>query len=331
MWFEKLTGFEEESPEQVRANLTVADGIMTSKVNGQSFRCGILETLSLGELRAIAPSLNTFHDKISVSEIIGDVKELHQDENNSGALFQVASQFNLLEMLSPNGTPEEGVGIYEYDGTQGPACAVACGAGTIYRNYFAKHNGQIGQTSGNQIDCLQGIGNVLGNIDSRLWKMQNGYALANRGGLLDIAEQIQNMNEAEYNALMSELRIGIQWDTQVTFDNCKHTLTQAYCSALPVSYSEIPSYLWTDFAKLILNATYEATLYTGLLNYQKTGNNKVFLTLVGGGAFGNEDEWIISAIKSAIDKFSKMPLDIQLVSYRKSKAVVRELVDSFLI
>ena len=129
MWFEKLTGFEEESHEQVRANLTVADGLMTSKVNGQSFRYGILEMLSLGELRAMTPSLNTFHDKILVSEIIGEVQKLHQDENNSGALFQVASQFNLLEMLSPNRTPEEGVGIYEYDGTQGPACAVACGAG----------------------------------------------------------------------------------------------------------------------------------------------------------------------------------------------------------
>ncbi|MCK5683507.1 hypothetical protein KAJ27_05280 [bacterium] len=51
-------------------------------------------------------------------------------------MFQVASQFNLLEMVSPGVTPEEGVGRYEHDHTQGPACAIACGVGTIYRNYF---------------------------------------------------------------------------------------------------------------------------------------------------------------------------------------------------
>lgn len=35
MWFETLSGFVEESPEQVRANITV-DGVeMTSHVNGR--------------------------------------------------------------------------------------------------------------------------------------------------------------------------------------------------------------------------------------------------------------------------------------------------------
>ncbi len=53
-------------------------------------------------------------------------------------MFQVASQFNLLEMISPNVTPDDGIGIYENDPTQGPACAIACGAGTIYRNYLVR-------------------------------------------------------------------------------------------------------------------------------------------------------------------------------------------------
>lgn len=73
---------------------------------------------------------------------------------NAGALFQVASQFNLLEMQSHHNTPESGVGIYGSDSTQGPACAIASGAGTIYRNYFVPVNGQIGQSKDNQIDCL---------------------------------------------------------------------------------------------------------------------------------------------------------------------------------
>jgi len=75
-------------------------------------------------------------------------------------------QFNLLEMASPSVTPEQGVGIYEHDHTQGPACAIAAGAGTIYRNYFARVKGQIGQAASNQIDCLADIGAALGNSES---------------------------------------------------------------------------------------------------------------------------------------------------------------------
>ena len=325
MWFEKLTGFKEESPEEVRDKIKVYNGVMTSLVNAQSYQCGTLEVRSLKELRKKVSSLNQFNYKISVSEVIGDVQELHKDKDNTGALFQVASQFNLLEMINPNRTPEMGVGIYENDLTQGPACAVACGAGTIYRNYFVKVNRKTGQTSNNQIDCLSGIGKALGNNDSSLWEMQNGYALANEHGLENISKQIQSLSDSKYDKLLGELKVGIQWNTQVTLDNCKHAVSQIYCSALPVSYSDYSADQWSEFAQLILNATYEATLYAGVLNYLETGNNKVYLTLVGGGAFGNRESWIISAIERALNKFSKMPLDIKVVSYDGSNLTVQEL------
>ena len=32
--------------------------------------------------------------------------------------------------------PEDGVTLYAADPTQGPACALACAAGSVYRNYF---------------------------------------------------------------------------------------------------------------------------------------------------------------------------------------------------
>ncbi len=62
---------------------------------------------------------------------------MHGRPEYSGALFQVASQFNLLKMIGPSVTPEDGVTRYESDRTQGPACAIAAGAATIYGNYFA--------------------------------------------------------------------------------------------------------------------------------------------------------------------------------------------------
>ncbi|MEN8172863.1 MAG: hypothetical protein ABFS03_08280, partial [Chloroflexota bacterium] len=51
MWFEKLTGFEEHSPAQVRKNMSIDGEVLKSHVNGREFQCGILETPTLAELR----------------------------------------------------------------------------------------------------------------------------------------------------------------------------------------------------------------------------------------------------------------------------------------
>jgi len=162
VWFETLMGFREESPEQVRSNLSVSNGMLRSKINGKEYAHGLLETPSLGELRQRVQSLSIPEGKLAVREVIGDVQKLHSDAENANALFQVASQFNLLEMMSPKNTPEQGVGRYEHDHTQGPACAIAAGAGTIYRNYCVEIDGQIGQTEHRQIDCLSDLGERAG-------------------------------------------------------------------------------------------------------------------------------------------------------------------------
>jgi hypothetical protein len=49
----------------------------------------------------------------------GDSRELHLAPEQQGALIQVASQFNLLEMVGPNVSPEDGVSGYAWDHTQG--------------------------------------------------------------------------------------------------------------------------------------------------------------------------------------------------------------------
>ena len=125
MWFRNLTGFNEQSPDQVRANLELIGNTMTSRVNGRSWNCGLLETPTLAEFRSRALENNVPSGRLAIREVIGDAKRLHTSPSNAGALFQVASQFNLLEMPGPSVTPEEGVGSYEGDITQGPACANA--------------------------------------------------------------------------------------------------------------------------------------------------------------------------------------------------------------
>ncbi|MDD2390956.1 MAG: hypothetical protein PHP23_14660 [Desulfobacterales bacterium] len=326
MWFETLTGFAEQSPEQVRANITVDGFELTSQVNGRRMICGDLETPSLAELRGRVRSETYSAGNTTIREVVANVQHLHSDKENSGSLFQVASQFNLLEMVSPDVTPERGVGIYEQDRTQGPACAIAAGAGTIYRNYFATVNGQTGQSVNNQIDCLADIGTAMGNSDSHLWEMRNGYALATESGLVEISHRLRASSDSERDELRKLLRIGIQWDTQVTLNDSLHKVSQAYCSTLPVAYSAHSSPLWADFAKLVLEAAYEATLCAAILNSRRTGNNTVFLTLLGGGAFGNDTDWIIHAIKRAVELYNDKALDVAIVSYGSSKPSVQKLI-----
>lgn len=328
MWFEKLTGFKEISHENVKNNILIDGHNIISKKNNKSFQFGELEVVSLEKLRTKLFE-NKLKGKIKVSEIVANVQDLHRDLNNKNALFQAASQFNLLEMVGPNITPEKGVDIYERDFTQGPACAIACGAGTIYRNYFAKVNGKVGQTFENQIDCLSNVGEELSNEDLLLWKMSNGYALLSQEGLLNVNKQLGKLNKEKREYLKGKLKVGVQWNTEVTISDEKQLVSQIYCSALPVAYSHIESFYWESFARVILEATYEATLYAAMININKYSSNKVFLTLVGGGAFGNEKDWIVESLIKALEKFKNTPLDVKIVSYGNSNTLLKDAIINF--
>jgi hypothetical protein len=190
-------------------------------------------------------------------------------------------------------------------------------------------NGKIGQSAENQIDCLADIAEALGNSENRLWKMKNGYALPSREGLIEISKRLRESSEKELDALRKRLRIGIQWNTQVTILDAKHRVSQVYCSALPVAYCNHDSSLWESFARLILEASYEATLCAAILNAQNNGNRTLFLTLLGGGAFGNKIDWIIDAIERGLNLNKQVDLDVAIVSYGSSAQSVRQLLDRF--
>lgn len=314
-WFENLTGCVGESPESVQKHLFIEGQRLHSRLNGKSWLCGELETPTLAQLRQRVRNIKRDLAPISVRNVVGNVQHLHLNRANENAVFQVASQFNLLEMTSPRVTPECGVGIYEHDFTQGPACAIAAGAGTSYRNYFVDINGRIGQTADNQIDCLSGIAKLLDNSKQRLWKMVNGYALPSAEGLEEINRKLESMDEAALDAVRQALQIGLHWDTQVTLGDASHTVSQAYCSAMPVAYTPHTKELWAPLAKLVLEAAYEATICAAILNGDRNRNNRLFLTRLGGGAFGNNPDWITDAISRSLELYSDSGLDVAIVSY----------------
>lgn len=340
MWFEQLTGFTEQGAAQVRQMLSLDNGLLTSRANGKTFQVGHLVTPTLDELKtdaaAIMQSSAFKAQPISVQEVIANVQSLHMDPQNAGAFFQVASQFNLLEMVSPTVTPDSGVTGYQFDHTQGPACAMACGAGLIYRNYFVPVDGELGQTAERQLNMLdQFEQQLLKHVNQHaiepfniLWQMKNGYALPSSKQLNAINQTLALLNESEINELINAVKIGVQYDTEVTLNNIGHVVTQAYCSAMPVAYTEHPATLWQPLASLILQAAYEATLAAAVINASKTGNNKVYLTLLGGGAFGNAISWIIDALQRALGAYSHSGLSIMLVSYGRSKPELSSLLTS---
>ena len=314
-WFENLTGCVGESHESVREHLFIDGRRLHSRLNGKSWLCGELETQTLAQLRQRVRNIKYDLAPISVRNVVGNVQHLHLNRANENAVFQVASQFNLLEMTSPRVTPECGVGIYEHDFTQGPACAIAAGAGTIYRNYFVDINGRIGQTADNQIDCLSGIAKLFDNSKQRLWKMVNGYALPSAEGLEEINRKLESMDEAALDTVRQALQIGLHWDTQVTLGDASHTVSQAYCSAMPVAYTHHTQERWAPLAKLVLEAAYEATICAAILNVDRNRNNRLFLTRLGGGAFGNNPDWITNAISRSLELYSDSGLDVAIVSY----------------
>ena len=98
-WFQHLFGFDEQSPP---GNATVAecfeldDCVLTSRVNGASYRVGTFATPSLLELRNCVNdrALLNLGVNSSVEHIaVRDVFELHSRPQFAGATFMAASQF----------------------------------------------------------------------------------------------------------------------------------------------------------------------------------------------------------------------------------------------
>ncbi len=331
-WFEELTGFAESGYEATRAQLRVEGDRLHSLANGRNWRIGRLETPGLAELRErAAPELEATRGNLRVRNLAADAHALHTRPELAGALVQVASQFNLLEMPSYHVTPEDGVSDYEHDHTQGPACARAAGAGTIYRNYFAPVGKHIGQTPEHQIDTLAVLRSTLPGGERIT--MRNGYALADTATLQTIKAALDSASPAELDALRARLRIGLHWEVEVTAKGTPQgqCVSQAYCSALPVSYNrDSDPELWQPFARLVLEAAYEATLLAGVINAARPGgNNSVYLTLLGGGAFGNQREWILDAIRRALQSVRGQALDVCLVSYGHVPADLQALAADF--
>jgi hypothetical protein len=329
-WFEALFGFAETSPESVQRQLLLEGDVLVSRANGMRFGVGRLSVPSLTSLREACakagltngPASNPSGASCSEFRLAsGDVRELHRQAEFDGAIFQVASQFNLLEMISPSVRPEDGVTRYAGDPTQGPACALAAAAATVYRNYFVAVDGNPdaprGQTASRQVDTSarlrEALATRLGEPASALWAMRNGYALPTEASLHRMAQLIEVLDVADREELKGLVEVGVHTDVEVTDAGCGQRVTQIYCSAMPVAYGVSRGAPWEPLARLVLEAAYEATFRVAALQRVYGVERPLLVTRLGGGAFGNDLAWIDDAIERAWIVGITWGLDVRLV------------------
>jgi len=331
-WFEALFGFKEESYAGTRRRLKATahrSGFWSLQgENGVRYKAGRFSAPNLSELEMEAAKLGgmgALYGRVRVRNVKGDVATFHSDVENRHATFQVASQFNCLEFPGPRTTPEDGITKYVFDRTQGPACSVACGPATALRNYFVEVGGESGQTYDRQVENLQGMLAQLGDAGKHI-TVRNGYTFADDKGLMVVRKALQDSTSLQ-KSCQQELRIGVHEDVQVTaseWGSCQqrdpdHTVTQVFGSACSVAYSNSNAGHWASFARLVLLASYEATLWAGLLSAMRhdgrAGSRRVFLTCLGGGVFGNPMSWIAEAMQAALEKFARVNLEVFIVTY----------------
>ena len=328
-WFGTLFGFEEagHSYEQIKANFELSPDhrVLSSKANGQSYAVGEFSTPSLHELRQSgvkywrSGSLTVEHVRT------GDILPHHAHSANAGATFQAASQFNCLEFASPDALPEMGVSIYSYDNTQGPACSMAAGPATVYRNYFADVDGQEGQTRERQLNNLDELSALLANETGSVgFDVEGGYTFSTVERLEKLNAHLRSISDEQLDALRASIKVGKHSGVQVPFRDRSwaqlprdQIVSQVFCSAISCAYGNVPNALWEPLATLVLEANYEATLWAAVVDAASLpgASNKVYLTLLGGGVFGNDDRLICGAIQRALDRFREADLHVVVAHY----------------
>ena len=68
---------------------------------------------------------------------------------------------------------------------------------------------------------------------------------------------------------------------------------------------------------------------SAVLNAKRGASNVVLLTLLGGGAFGNEEEWILSALRRGLELVAQLDIDVRIVSYGAPSPAVLGVAKDF--
>jgi hypothetical protein len=320
-WFENLFGFR-ESVSSVEENFIVThrDGhaFLTSKVNNRTWNAGAFSVRNISSFAVPSPSAHP-----GVLHVIcgrpGDLTLVNVLTAQSfgffdGSTFQAASNFNCLEFTSDMQTASDGVTNYVFDYTQGPYCALAAGPAIVYRNYFVPHSdGVVGQLI-QEVELLKR--SPIGQF------VVHGYPILN-------ANRLEQIKDANWDDL-DQFSIGLHEHCEVTTTQVGHQVTitgvpegrivhHVYAAALNFMGTVILNPTSERIGRQMLKAEYRATVLAAAEMAKKypgrKGSNKLVLTQVGTGVFGNPREWVIEAIDTSADLILESGLQVYVVCF----------------
>lgn len=267
-----------------------------------------------------------------------DIGALQARPENCGAVFQIASRFHTLEGRAIRGFGPKAKAwdtlTHFVGGTQGEEAAISAAPGVIHRMYFLT----------DEINLLSGLGIKLNNIG-----MPDDPGTPSLNPPETNLQTMQRLGNGPLGVILANYNVGIQKDVQVISGlahvhavpglskeeikdgerkrrgcnmlehNPEQRVHQVLTAALNLSHNrpygdlaerEKPAL----FAQNIIQAGYEGTLRAAVY----LGTPKVFLTLVGGGAFRNPLEWISGAIMVQKDFIRAHNINVTLVFYKTS-------------
>ncbi|KAH3764491.1 hypothetical protein Pelo_3597 [Pelomyxa schiedti] len=332
-WFKAITGMYEGAMRKlVDSNpcscpfLDAGDGnLVVQNVKTRNlFRAGKFEPITLGTLREKLDS-KTVSDALPKAPCMFEIRTRDYEtaskyvdvayiqglKENERAVFQVASNFNGVESPSESRAPDASSFTEDYisDRTQGPAASVSAAAAAIARVHAAfydpfKPPSSWRQTREKQIEFLENI--------KQHFPVRNGYVI--------LSEEPTNFpGPAEQGDLLNSTKIGLHTDCQVVFGGCpdwdhftvvpsKHTVDQVFCAAMNCGQgmSGARNRKHTESEKkrrFLLDAAYQGSYLAAAVREAPS----LFLTLIGGGVFGNPIPEICQAIFDAHMQVTRHP------------------------
>ena len=243
-------------------------------------------------------------------------------KENEHCMFQAASNFNGVECISDRSTPDEPCFAtnYIYDHTQGPAASIGAGAAALARIHAAFYSARRaardwGQTIGHQVE-------MLANVREH-FTVRNGYVCNSKS-----APELPR-DPAVLRALEDEVRVLVHLHVEAMFgcyslhtleETRPRTISQTFCAAMNVAqgasgYQNAQQPDAREKARLLLRAAYRGTLLAAELDRCP----RVYLTLIGGGVFGNSFDDIVAAIRTAHTELfaaARFVQEVHVVFYR---------------
>ncbi len=328
--------------------------ILTGK-NGLEFQAGYFQELSIGQLREFEKTMpKPGGGSLSVREGYQtqldspwrrnlDIGALQAEPANRDAVFQVASNFNALEPISLRDYPEYGITGYIGDYTQSPFAALSAAPGLIYRMYYLFYDPLTEpivwrQTKEHSLNLLDQV--------AEYFPVVNGYVDFKHGEVMKPNREISSTRVAKISEKLKQevlpeeqlkIKIGFHRDIQVTnglvhdiqhvtFYNPQQLINQVFTAALDLGCYN------ADFkdnedaqkrAQILLDAAYEGTLKSAAFY----GKKKVFLTLVGGGVFANDLDWIACAIEKNKSFIEQAGLEVILIMYDLQRLINKQGIE----